>query len=368
MQSTIDKGFGPFGHVTHIFSTTAKIAWLFWQQYRMTLDEGWLAETGYPIIRDAALFYITMPQLREGPDGRLHLYHVNNHEANWDCADSISEMSGIRGILPIAIRAAEILGADEELRARWSGALDRLAPLVTSKSPDASGGPRPAEPETWVNAAVPCKTGRPSSFANDPFYFYDLYTLESPRDEVAENTYRYLLERPRFGYDAKRRRVHVLDKICAIAARRGDRDTIEHVVWSQMACEDNAGFCDNQGSAHTTVLDNRLTLREGPQAIGCQRLGRAVEGLAHALCSSVPPSPGQDEVLHVFAAAPLSWDVEFSLPARGCLQVRGEQRDGRIRCVEVAAGKAGTFAIKNPFTGKTERVTLGAGEVKRYER
>ena len=37
-----DKGKGPFGHVTHIFSCTAKIAYLYWLRYEYGLDVQWL--------------------------------------------------------------------------------------------------------------------------------------------------------------------------------------------------------------------------------------------------------------------------------------------------------------------------------------
>ncbi|MGA2258164.1 MAG: DUF5703 domain-containing protein, partial [Thermoguttaceae bacterium] len=41
-----DKGKGPFGHVTHILSSTAKIAYLYWLRYEYSLDTEWLRTTG----------------------------------------------------------------------------------------------------------------------------------------------------------------------------------------------------------------------------------------------------------------------------------------------------------------------------------
>ncbi|MDR3122024.1 MAG: hypothetical protein LBU58_11940 [Clostridiales bacterium] len=368
MQTTLDKGVGPFGHCTHIFSTTAKIAWLFWLRYRLSADENWLRETGYPILRDAALFYVTMPQLQKGPDGKLHFSHVNNHESNWDCADPISEMSAAHGILPVAIRAAEILGTDKDLRERWQAALDDLAPFVTTRTPGALGYSEEG-PELWACAAEPCVRGRVSYYHPDPFVFYDLYTLESPRDAVAESTYRHMAGARLKNLGEVTGHVHVLDKIAAAAARMGDADAVEKILPAQLAVRDNSNdFCDNQGTGYTAVLDNRLTLREGPQAIGCQRIGRVAEGLVHALCSSVPAGPGGEETLHVFAATPKSWDVEFELPARGGLWVTGAFRDGRPLRFTVRAGKAGTFAIRDPWSGKTAPHTFAANETKTFEK
>jgi hypothetical protein len=366
MRTTIDKGYGPFGHVTHIFSTTAKIAWLFWVQYRLSMDEAWLRDTGYPIIRDAAQFYATMPQLKKGADGKLHFLHVNNHESNWDCSDSISEMSAARGILPIAMKAAEILNVDEGLRGKWRKVLDNLAPLVTTRTEGALGY-SPEGPEMWACAAQPSKTGRASYYHPDPFVFYDLYTLESPRNEVAENTYRHMVTERCRNLDSPAGHIHVLDKIAAAAARMGDADAVEKILPIQLAVRDNSrDFCDNQGSGYTTVLDNRLTLREGPQAIGCQRIGRVTEGLVHALCSAVPPQPGEDEVLHLFAAWPKTWDVEFSLPARGGLWVEGVHRDGRVISFTIKARKACKVKYLDPWTGDVKTAAFKENEEKRF--
>jgi hypothetical protein len=78
----------------------------------------------------------------------------------------------------------------------------------------------------------------------------------------------------------------------------------------------------------------------------------------------VPPVPGGDEVLHLFAATPKSWDVDFSLPMRGGIWVKGVHKSGKIQSVEIRAGKGGTFTVKNPWTGKTEKLKLAPGETR----
>lgn len=52
-------------------------------------------------------------------DGYLHIRHVNNHEDLWDACDTISELAGIHGILPVAVQAARILQKDEGLCREW---------------------------------------------------------------------------------------------------------------------------------------------------------------------------------------------------------------------------------------------------------
>ena len=360
-----DRGYGPFGYVVHIFSTTAKVAWLFWQQFCLSMDTKWLADRAYPIIRDTAELYRTLPQLQKGPDGKLHLYHVNNHEPNWDCTDSISEMAAMHGILPIAIRAAEYLDTDLDLREKWGQILSELAPLVTNKTPGAVGGYKEGDPEIWACACEPCKRGKASFYHGDPLCFYDLTTLETPVSDpdISGNSYRHMLAL-RWG-EKEKPTVRVLDKICTIAARQGDKSVFPDLMISQLSVEDpDNDFCDPSGTAHTGVLDNRLTLREGPQAIGAQRLGRVAEGLVHALCSSVPAAPGGKDILHLFAAVPENWNIDFDLPARGGLWIHGIQKNGQIQSVTLKASQSGVFAVKNPWNGIVEEISLAAGEEK----
>jgi len=64
-----DKGAGTFGHVSHIFSRGAKIAYQYWQRYEFTRDIDWFRTTGYPVIKGVAEFYRNFPNIRKEPDG-----------------------------------------------------------------------------------------------------------------------------------------------------------------------------------------------------------------------------------------------------------------------------------------------------------
>ena len=154
-----ERGFGVFGYVTHIFSTTAKVAYWMWKIYLNGKDKEWLQEKAYPFIRGAAEFYVNLPLIEKGEDGRLHIRHCNNHEAIWDCTDSISEMAAMHGILPIAIRAAQILEADPDRITIWQDFLAKLAPLAKS---DENGASVTGEEKEicWANARSEGRNGR----------------------------------------------------------------------------------------------------------------------------------------------------------------------------------------------------------------
>ena len=65
------------------------------------------------------------------------------------------------------------------------------------------------------------------------------------------------------------------------------------------------------------VLANRMGLREGPQAMDVERLGRASEALHHALLQSEPVEPGKDAILRMFPAWPTEWDPAFDPSGAG---------------------------------------------------
>ena len=132
-----DKGAPPFGHVTHIFATTAKIAYLYWQKYEYTQDEQWLADRAYPMLKGCVEFYRNFPNLWKESDGKYHIHHTNSNEPAWGVRDSDEDLSALHGLLPIAIRASEILNIDADLRDKWKEFLVNLRrfPLPTRGTP-----------------------------------------------------------------------------------------------------------------------------------------------------------------------------------------------------------------------------------------
>jgi hypothetical protein len=150
-----DKGRGPFGHVTHILGAGARIAALFYQRYQYTMDETWLRERAYPMIKGAAEFYRNFPNFQKGADGKYHIHHVNSGEGGWNSSDTPYEVSCMHTIFPLAIRASEILGVDADMRPVWQEIKDNLVELPASGRGRAGrqaygafvyGGPREIEP------------------------------------------------------------------------------------------------------------------------------------------------------------------------------------------------------------------------------
>ena len=351
-----DKGAGPFGHVTHIFSTTAKIAWLYWLRYEFTQDKAWLKDRAYPMIKGAVEFYRNFPNTKKGDDGKYHIYHVNNHEPVWDAQDALEEVSAMRGMTPLAIRASEILGVDADLRPAWQEFAANLAPLPTN---DAAGSRKPDEPRRWASAVPPARKGDPSRPSLVPALFYDLVTVATEDAEIVKTAAATFEAMHAKGFNESTP-VHELNQNGAAAAHLGRASDLRFMIPNQMRSLPPRGFCDAEGGGPDGVLANRLELREGPGAIGCQRLGRAAEAMHEALLASAPPAPGKDPILHVFPAWPKEWDAQFTLLARGAFLVSASMEKGRIEFVEIRSQAGGECRLHNPWPNAA--VTLYRGE------
>lgn len=360
------KGYGPYGFVTHIFSTTAKIAMLFWKRYMQTLDKKWLEEKGYPVIKGTAQMYCNLPFLQEGEDGMLHFYHVNDHEGTWDGTDTISELSGVHGILPVAVRAAQILGVDEELQKVWKETDERIVPIRTNEDPGALTPRKEGEKVMWCCGTKPAKMSHGGYYHNlDAVNIYHLLTLETPKGrirEIGENTYERSLKEHAFG--TEQANVGELEPFIISPSKMGHKEAVECFVPMILRDVNPENFTDRAGTANTIILDNRMTLREGVQALGAQRIGQASESIATALCSCVPASPGEEPVLHLFAAYPDSWDADFKLPAANGYWVQGEKKDGQILKISLSTDQNSELKVRNPWG--SSRICIDYGNRKEY--
>jgi hypothetical protein len=133
------KGSGAFGHTSHILGVASRIANLAWQRYQLTLDETWLRQRAYPLIKGAAEFYRHFPNLQKGEDGIYHINHTNSGESAWNSRDAPYEVSCMHMIFPLAIRASQVLGVDAELRPIWQEIKDHLVPMSSGRGGGGGG-------------------------------------------------------------------------------------------------------------------------------------------------------------------------------------------------------------------------------------
>jgi len=348
------KGFGPFGHVSHLFSPNAELAYLAWKRYEFSGDRRWLADKAYPLLRGASEFYRNFPTLKKDAKGVYHIDLVNHGEGLWGARDTMEIVGVVRGLLPAAIRASEILSVDPELRAQWGELLKHFTRIPTSDEGHVKLRKGYDGPPVWVTARKPCARGQIGaglSFGSSRIWELDLWNVETrladpPTYKTALASYRY---RYPDGIPAEAP-VHVLSQHPVIAAKLGLADDFRNSVQSLLACKDAANdFCAYEATYRTSVLANRMTLREGINAIGAQRLGTTLYAVGEALCQSNPPRPGDQPTLNLFSAWPKDWDAQFTQAARGEFLVTASWTGGKAEFVEILSQGGQTCRIRNPW-------------------
>ncbi len=360
----VERGNGPYGPVSHILGTTAKVAYLYWRRYEFAPDRAWLRTHAYPILKGAAEFYRHFPNLQPEADGRLHMHHTNSNESVQDVRDSDEDLAAMRGLFAAAARAAEILDVDPELRTAWRDALARLAPLPTTADADALKPAGYDGPRVFVRGRMPVVNGR--GFTPDgnslPQWFFDLCNLDSS-DAATLAAANATFDRAMLRGLNDKTPVGVLSKLAIAGTTLGRVDATRFLVPNQMR-----GLTAEREGVYQggRPLANRLALREGAQAFDAQRLGRAAEALQLALLNSTPPAPAAEPAIRLFAAWPPEWDATFTLRARGGFVITATQKAGTVESVEVVSEFGVPLRLHNPWgeaefaveraDGKAERV------------
>jgi hypothetical protein len=288
------KGSGIFGHCTHILGAGARIADLFWQRYQFTMDEAWLRDRAYPMIKGMAEFYRTFPNLKKGADGLYHIHHVNSGESEWGSSDTAYEVGAMHLIFPLAVRAAEVLGVDAELRPLWQEIKDHLPPP-------------PARPYTAGSVG--------------PGGVYGAFVYRGPG---------------------------------AIEPLGAEPELKKKFLsFTQLG-----SFIDAPGIGGAQIFRNRLRLREGPGAIDAEHIAGLSNGVHFSLLDSTPPEGEHGEpLLRVFPAWPKDWDADFTLLARGAFTVSAAQAGGKVGPVAIMSHAGQTCRLQNPWGGAAVQLT-----------
>ena len=254
----------------------------------------------------------------------------------------------MRGIFAAAIRASEVLGQDASLRMEWHERLANLAPLPTSAHPEALRAADYAGPPVFVRGLKPTANNN-TGFTPDgdslPMWFFDLVNLESPDTQMLAAANATFDRTYRAGIGATTP-VGVLSKWAIAGTTLGRVEAMRFLVPNQihaLTAERQTAYLGGR------PLRNRLTLREGPQALDAQRLGRAAEALQLGLLQSAPGVPGGDPVMRPFPALPDEWDATFTLRARGGFVVSASKKAGRTEWVELRSDAGAIARVRNPW-------------------
>jgi hypothetical protein len=344
-----DKYPGAYSWTSHTASSGAELAVHAWWRYRHTGDQAWLRSTAYPLLRGVAEFYRSLA--RRSADGRWHIHGTNAHEDFWGVTDSIMDLAAVRGTVPLAIRAAEILETDAELRGQWQAFLADLAtyPLGSNPRAKALTGGALAD-DAWAAGLEGKVDGSHNSEDVQltpifPFEDWTLETRDGAMDAVAKRT---LAVAPRHRAVLRGATLSTVIRSPIAAIRAGAAEEVPAILQRYRAA--------------FAPLENGFSLFEqvtpGYQAHSIEHLGLLAMTLQEALLQSVSPRPGEPEVIRVFPAWPEAWDAEFRLLARGGFVVTSSIRGGEIQPVEIASRLGEECRIRNPWPTPCRATTV----------
>jgi hypothetical protein len=346
----IDRGAPPVGFTSHWVVDAAVVASLYWNRYLYTRDERWLRHEAYPVIKGVAEFYAHFPNLVKEADGRYHVHRTAWAETVWAARDSITTLTMMRGVLPVAIRAARQLRRDEHLIPRWREILENLAPYPTSDMPDqVLAPPHPEGRRTFAVARQPVVwqngTGTVWDWWVPQPLFFDVLNLESADRALlrtlddtldAHPAMRMIESGELFGRDG-----HTWSRFLVNASRMGRADIVEKGL--PILLEKTVSW-NEQAEDHP----NRLNFSDGPY-LSLQELGIFAESLQSPLLQSLAPDPAGDPVIHVAPGWPLGWDASFRLLAKGGFVVQAAIEDGAVAFAELESQRGGVALVANPW-------------------
>jgi alpha-L-fucosidase 2 len=118
------------------------IALQLWEHFRFNGDRAYLRERAYPVLRDAANFFLSY--MVEHPQKNWLVTGPSNSPENWfiapdsgkPCSDSMGPTCDrvlVFALFSACIDASRVLGVDEQLRAQIAAARDRLPPFQIGK-------------------------------------------------------------------------------------------------------------------------------------------------------------------------------------------------------------------------------------------
>lgn len=367
---TIDGTGGQWqsGWHSHLVYDAADIANMYWDRYLYTQDLNYLSTTAYPVIKGAAEFYRTFPDLKKGTDNKYHIYMTGLAETIWGANDILNDLNYIRGLLPTAIKAAQLLNVDDNLIPLWQDIVDNLAPNPLSsdansilKRTRADGKPTYAlgrspiiyllqsNPTVWDEYQVELldfdqvNLESKASGVNLNAWDLNMNTLET------QEAYSNYMNGQVAGFGGRSWSRFMTD-----AARMGRSDLVKLGLASNLKQWENL----------LVTNPNRLpSTNGGTQTMSIQEDGVFVEGIQNGLLQSLAKGPGENPVIYAFGAWPKDVDAAFQLQAKKGFTVTASQRSQNIEFVELYSGLGLTADVNNPW-GVHQSVDLYRNGVK----
>jgi hypothetical protein len=313
-----------------------------WWGYRYAMDEQFLREVAYPIMREVLEFFEDF--LQRDARGRYNAFPTVSPEQGPLTKNATILLATLRYLLKAAIEASRLLHADVKSRKKWREILDNLADFPKGESAQFGKTFKDSE---WATPTL--GLAHPSVLM--PIYPTALIGPGSPKElrEIARNTLTYAetlqaLGTFNFGW------------LSACASRLGLGDEAARLIYEKgiayllrpngLMAEESDRFVHN---CH--VLSDPLYLPPMSECSG---------GMLGAINEMLLQS--RDGKVRVFPAVPSEWlHARFnSLLAEGALEVSAQWFKGKTIWVRVKSLKGGSYRLV--FNGRETQIALRPGE------
>ena len=277
------------------------------QYYKATLDEEYLTETLYPMVREQANFWV---DYAEEENGQYNIYGAT-YESETAYKNATLDMNSAEFMLKTAIEFSAHLGADEDLRAQWQEVYDNLAPYPVKNGYyiEDERGNEPNDNYCGYNVYG--------------FVFYDLAGMNSPA-EVKDKIVKWVETRQQYGNTDKQTRAAMT------AARMGSDPHIwlDSMIegYVERAPEDWMGLRDNN-----TIGDIGGTLFSG---VIMETLMQSCEGFINLFPAWYDDQEASFKNLRAYGA--------FTVSA-------GQNSYGQVEDVSIHSEKGTECSVLNPW-------------------
>lgn len=316
-------------------TSAAELASWVWRQYEMDDDKQFLARY-YPIIAEAAKFLLSVTTV--GEDGKLHTFS-NAHETQWDVRDPITDIAAMKMVFPIAIRATQILDADDTLVADLKAALPRILDfprtdrethrLLKTATDDGDGN-------TVLGISYEPTAARHNSENLDlePVWPYNLISDTGPQFDLAKATFASRLYRNSnsWTYDAvDAARLDLGDEVSAALHRQAASFTKYPSGLAAFSSNMTEPYDETDGVVSLALNESLATDYDG--------------------------------LLRIAPAVPPGWDMAGTISLKHRSKVHVQVSDGTVTTVAIESGSNHALEVRNPWPGQQIRVVDSRGRL-----
>jgi hypothetical protein len=328
-------------------SSSAWLSQLYWWRYRYSLDETFLRETAYPLMREVAKFY--RGYALKGEDGKYHIFPSTPPEQPpWFATDPAIDIALVRCHFEAVLQASEMLGLDEDLRPGWQDLLENLADVPNNG--DVFLDHRHATPDQGLGHAglmsVVFSGGQIGLGSPQVERDMAVRSLVNAIAHTSRKVVDYPLDIPTWNDDCN------WPYILLVVARLGLKDEILTYLYDYGIFQH---LKPNGLFAFDCPIDDT------------QRLTRwGMPDSSHAFTAGVSEMLLQsyDGVIRLAPALPAGWDAAISgFLAMGSFLVDAVIAQGKVVRLSIHSQKGGRCRVENPWPGSALQITPDGRQV-----